>query len=324
MSHVHHGTNTTELFGEFFSNPGVAAVGEGRTGNVEEANLLEFSIEDTVTELPVQVTTSTISSTAGNFNPWLSTTSGNTDPFGDWEWTRNTTPTTSSAPPPPVTNNSSLNANSVSFDPFGPSSSDVFNLMSNSTPLLPTAAASQTSSTSSFTSAPAHTTSNNTTGYYPRSSGHSGWASFTSTNTSSINDKPGFKAKDPFGDIWNQATSKSQDPINIGSTGVPQSQQSTKPTMTSRPTYQVYGGGTSRTVPQNSKSGLNVPSSNQRARSPSPVNRFGKFYSNHVERDIYTSIILSNVHLNWYYIAIHWNYQWVCLIFHYIIRSSTT
>ena len=265
-------SSNNRFMDDFFSNPAAA--------NIEEANLLELSFEDTETK-PVSQTSTT------SFDPWgtsTATTSTAFDPFSNWEWQRSETKTTPTSSSIPVSKTSN-----TSFDPFAPSGgSDLFDLM-GSTPLVPSTS-NQTSST---------TTSNIR---YPNSSGYSGWASFASTSSTSKKNEfwsqpP--QPKDPFGDIWGQASQKttpqatqppakkSTDPFsdlgnfqsNQGSNLRPQGSTAqnrpttpTKPTMTSRPAYYMYGNGTG----MSGAGGLGAPPQESRGRSPSP-NKFGEY-----------------------------------------------
>ena len=278
MNKTNRDQNSTNngFMDDFFSNPAAA--------NIEEANLLELSTEYTETK-PVSQTSTT------SFDPWgtnTATTSTTFDPFTNWEWQRfdNTetknTPTSSSIPVSKTSN--------TSFDPFAPSGgSDLFDLM-GSTPLVPSTSNQTTTTTPSNVR-------------YPNSSGYSGWASFASTSSTSKKNEfwsqPQPQSKDPFGDIWGQASQKttpqarqppakkSTDPFSDlgsfqssqgnnlraqGTTAQNRPTTPTKPTMTSRPAYYMYGSGTG----VSGGGGLGAPPRESRARSPSP-SKFGEY-----------------------------------------------
>ena len=305
----------------FFSNPAA--------GNIEEANLLGFNMEEAEPTPPPVKMASQVSNTSvtsqgrGGVGGGASSSSVN-DPFQDWEWNR------SGNAPPTATSVPSRQTSGTSFDPFAPSSSgnDMFNLMGD-TPLLPSATAapattpniSQTGFTSSSQTGFATNFGTSRTGY-PSSSGYSGWASFTATSTTSKRDEekkpmsqgPPSKSStplDPFGDIWGQASGKSQS-SQAPPVATPTQQQQQKPTMTNRPTYQMYGGRGGMTGGSDgwgnggvggaksgvggaksglggasSGSGLRPPSRENATRSPSPTHKFGKLMYTHND---YTNI----------------------------------
>ncbi|XP_019852858.1 PREDICTED: cyclin-G-associated kinase [Amphimedon queenslandica] len=273
----------------FFSNPAAS--------NIEEGNLLELGSTP-----PVKTASSNVSNTSST----RQTSFGN-DPFAGFEWTHSTT----NHPPPSTSNNSAPASNKAStssgFDPFAPSSGgageDLMNLM-GTTPLLPTATSAPTtmSSQTRFSGNLGATRS----GMYPSSSGYSGWASFTATSTTSKHDEipqdkrgggggskapPSSKSSDPFGDIWGQASGKSQQQTSQAPPkATPTNQQQYKPTMSHRPTYQMYGGmggasdgargnsgkgGVGGANSSKSGTGLRPPSRENVTRSPSPTQKFG-------------------------------------------------
>lgn len=201
------------------------------TAASDEVNLLEFSIEE-----------QQHSSEGGNHNNEKGDHSNeaSNDPFANWEWSQDTV-----TKPAPV---------AASNDPFGG-----IDLMSD-TPLLPTATVTMTTPSSST-----HTS-------YPM-----GWPNTTSTSTTIPHttvptnpNVPHTTAKDPFGDIWGQASGKATPTVT--STGTSGGKGVPKPTMTNRPTYQMYGGVAS----SKSGSGLSAPSRDSQGRSPSPSHKFGK------------------------------------------------
>ena len=266
----------------FFSNPAAS--------NIEEGNLLELGSTP-----PVKTASSHVSNTSST----RQTSFGN-DPFTSFDWTRSTA---NPLPPPSTSNNVPASNVSASggFDPFASASSpgeDLLNLM-GTTPLLPAATSAPTtmSSQTRFSS----NLGANRSGMYPSSSGYSGWASFTATSTTSKREetpqekKPGGGSKtpsDPFGDIWGQASGKSQQTSQAPPRATPTNQQQYKPTMTNRPTYQMYGGGMGGASDgsrgnggrggvggansSKSGSGLRPPSRENVTRSPSPTHKFGK------------------------------------------------